>query len=537
MTTPADIRARLTGPGGEFEIVERDVRGQRLEVFANQRTSLRSWLDDSRRYGEREYLVDTQRRITFAQHADEVAALAAALIARGVRPGDRVAVLAANSADWVLAFWAITCAGGITVAGNAWWTAREAEAALERCAPRLVIADEKRAALLSNDNDIVRIEDLTGFASSHVGAALPDVPRDQDEPAVIMYTSGTTGRPKGAVHSHRNLLAITEYHRLGDALVRELMGGISPRLFLMSLPLFHIASLHNLALPRLASGDTVVVDQGRFDPDRVLGVVERERITNWAVVPTMAHRLVEADIGRYDLSSLGALSINSAPSSPALKERVRTAVPGVSATLADSYGLTEIGTAATVATSADLAQFPTSVGMPIATVRVEIRDTDGRTVPDGVDGEIWVRGQYTMLGYWADDAATAAMITADGWVRTGDVGSMRAERLYMAARRSDLILRGGENVYPAEIEAVLDEHPRIVESAVFGVEHADLGQEVAALVVTDLGEDDLRAYVAEQVAYYKVPSRWRITSQRLPRTATGKIVRSHLTDASQHLQH
>ena len=537
MTTPAElaaaIRARLTGPGGEFEIVEREVRGQSYEVFAHQHLSLRSWLDESRSHGDREYLVDSRRRLTYRAHADEVAALARTLIDGGVSPGDRVAILAANSANWVVAFWAIVCAGGIAVAGNAWWTRPEAEQALDRCAPRVVIADKRRRDLLAGSpvvgGEIVAIDDLAGVASAALGAPLPDVPRDQDDPAVIMYTSGTTGRPKGAVHSQRNLLAVIEYHRLGDAVLRELMGGLGPRRFLMSLPLFHIASLHNLALPRLATGDTVVIDQGRFDAERVLGMVERERITNWAVVPTMAHRLAATDTSRFDLSSLGALSINSAPSSPALKERVRTAMPGVSATLADSYGLTEISTAATVASAADLERFPASVGLPIATVRVEIRAGDGQPVGDGVEGEVWVRGQYTMLGYWHDDAATAAMITPDGWVRTGDLGTLRDGRLYLASRRSDLILRGGENVYPAEVEAVLDEHPDVVESAVYGVDHADLGQEVAAVVVTELGPEQLRAYLEPRLAYYKIPAHWRSTTVPLPRTATGKVIRTNFT--------
>jgi acyl-CoA synthetase (AMP-forming)/AMP-acid ligase II len=529
MPTPAEIRARLTAAGGEFEIVEREVRGQRLEVFANQRTSLRSWLDESRAHREREHLVDQRRRVSFAQHGDEVAAVANALIDRGVGPGDRVAVLGANSVDWVVAFWAIICAGGVAVAGNAWWTKREAAHALERCAPRVVITDEQRATLV--DCDVVSLEHLADFASSAVD--LPDVARDQDEPAVVMYTSGTTGHPKGAVHSHRNLLAIIEYHRLGDAVLRELTGAIAPRRFLMSMPLFHIACLHNLAIPRLATGDTVVIDQGRFDAARVLGIVERERITNWAVVPTMAHRLLDADVARYDLSSLSALSVNSAPSSPALKGRVRAAIPGISASLADSYGLTEIGTAATVASAADLAEFPTSVGPPIPTVQVEIRDSNAVPVADGIEGEIWVRGQFTMLGYWQDDAATAAAITSDGWLRTGDLGSLINGRLYIAARRTDLILRGGENVYPAEVEAVLDEHPRVVESAVFGIDHADLGQEVAAIVVTDLTADELRGYARDRLAHYKVPARWRITTAPLPRTATGKIIRTHFTSRSQ----
>jgi acyl-CoA synthetase (AMP-forming)/AMP-acid ligase II len=299
----------------------------------------------------------------------------------------------------------------------------------------------------------------------------------------------------------------------------------------MSLPLFHIASLHNCVIPRLAIGDTVVIDEGRFDVERVLGVIERERVTNWSVVPTMAHRIVEhPSVGKYDLSSLAALSINSAPSSPALKDRVRAAIPTVQASVADSYGLTESSTAATLATPIDLMTFPTSVGLPIPSVEVSIRSTDGESLSDGDEGEIWLRSHFNMLGYWRDDEATAAALTPDGWLRTGDLGSLRDGRLYMASRRSDLILRGGENVYPAEIEAVLDEHPAVVECAVFGVDDADLGQAVAAIVVADgVTEDELRAFVADRLAYYKVPAHWRLTDEPLPRTATGKVVRNSLT--------
>lgn len=534
----AELRARLTGPGGPFEIVVENVRGIPVAVFVNRRTSLRDWLVDSAQYGDREYLVQGDRRITYAEHIDAVAALADVLaVDYGVGAGDRVAILAANSPDWVLTFWAATSLGAIAVAGNAWWTAREAEYSLTRARPSVVVADGKRAALLSDTSfSVLRIEDVPRMIIARGSAPLPEFIPAIDDPAVIVYTSGTTGHPKGVVHSHRNLLAVIEYHRYGDALARETARAFgmpertAPRRFLMSLPLFHIASLHNLAVARLAAGDAVVIDIGGFDVDQVLSLIEREAITNWAIVPTMAHRVVEHDrLAEYDLSSLAALSINSAPSSPALKDRVRAAVPSVQAAVIDSYGLTEASTAATVASPMDLALHPTSVGAPIPSVEVSIRGSAGEPLPDGDEGEIWLRSQFTMLGYWDDPESTAAAITPDGWLRTGDLGSLREGRLYMASRRDDLILRGGENVYPAEIEAVLDEHPAVSECAVFSVEDADLGQAVAAIVVcTGVSEDELRNFVAERLAYYKVPAHWRLTSEPLPRTATGKVIRRAL---------
>jgi acyl-CoA synthetase (AMP-forming)/AMP-acid ligase II len=450
-----------------------------------------------------------------------------------VRKGDRVAIYAGNCADWVIAFWATSCLGAITVGCNAWWSPRVVAYAVEHSAPHVVIADAKRAALLPVGIDVLSVEnDLPRMEAAHPDAELPTVVVDEDEPAVIMYTSGTTGYPKGALHSVRNLMAVLDYHRLNDALAELFAPRSEPRRVLMSLPLFHIASLHNLAFPRLVAGDTVVIDSGRFEVDRVLRIIERERITNWAIVPTMAHRLVNADLDGYDLSSLAALSINSAPSSVALKDHIRAAVPTIQGALIDSYGLTESCTAATVATSLDLAQFPTTVGRPVATVAIEIRDADGHRVPDGESGEICLRSAFNMLGYWSDQAATAEIFDADGWMRTGDLGYLQDGLLFMSTRRSDLILRGGENVYPAEIEAVLDEHPDVAECSVFGVEHADLGEEVAAVVVTAGREPsaaELSAFVAERLAYYKVPSRWRFTTTPLPRTATGKVVRASVT--------
>jgi acyl-CoA synthetase (AMP-forming)/AMP-acid ligase II len=329
---------------------------------------------------------------------------------------------------------------------------------------------------------------------------------------------------------------VIEYHRYTDAVAAELGAALNmpartgPRRYLMSLPLFHIASLHNLAIPRLSTGDSIVIDTGRFEVDRVLRLIAQEKITNWAIVPTMAHRIVTAGpLDGYDLTSLAALSINSAPSSALLKDRVRAALPTVQTALADSYGLTESSTAATVATAVDLALHPTSVGRPIPSVEISIRAVDGTPVPDGEEGEIWLRSQFNMLGYWGDDAATKAVFSPDGWLRTGDLGSLRAGRLFMATRRSDLILRGGENVYPAEVEAVLEEHPGVREAAVFGVDDPDLGQAVAAVVVADgVQVAELRAFAAERLGYHKVPAQWRITSEPLPRTATGKVVRHGL---------
>ncbi|MWA00683.1 AMP-binding protein [Actinomadura sp. LD22] len=538
-TTAMEIMQRLTGPGGEFELREEEVLGTRLPVFAGRARGLGEVLARSAAFGDRDYIVTADRRLTFAEHAAQAASLAKALRdEHGVRPGDRVAIAAANSPEWIVAFWGAIAAGAIAVGYNAWWAPREIEYALGHTEPAVVVADAERAARMPTGTRVLTIEeDVPALAARHPSAPL-DVPdAAEDDPAVILYTSGTSGRPKGAVHSHRNLTSVIEYHRLNDALLAAFGDPTDPasRRYLLALPLFHIASLHNLAVPRLATGSAVVMHEGAFDVDEVLRLIEKERVTNWGAVPTMAHRMIEhGDLSRYDTSSLTGFALASAPSSPAFKDRLRAAFPPAANALVDSYGLTETCTGVTVASPMDLAEAPGTVGRPVAGVTLEIRDPDGRPLPEGAEGEVCVRSAYNMLGYWRDDDATGRAIGPGRWLRTGDIGTVQQGRLHLTARRSDLIIRGGENVYPAEVENVLAEYPGVRECTVLGVPHPDLGQEVLAVVVlrgSPAAEADLAAFVRDRLAYFKVPSRWKTTTDPLPRNATGKVVRRAVEEA------
>ncbi|GAB3488487.1 steroid-24-oyl-CoA synthetase [Nocardiopsis coralliicola] len=532
----ADPLAALTGPGGRFELAEEDARGVRMPVFRHRARSLPELLEASAGYGAHDYLVTAERRISFAEHRDRVAALAAGLRTEyGVGRGDRIGIAAANSPEWITAFWAAVALGGIAVGYNAWWSRRELAHGTELTGPSVIVADARRAELLADSPvPVVSTEGgIAALAAAYAGAELPAERPEEDDPAVILFTSGTSGRPKGAVHSHRSLCSVVEYHRLGEAAATAMGHPVAPRdrRYLLTLPLFHIASLHNLAVPRLATGSTAVLHEGAFDVDRVLALVEQEGVTNWGAVPTQAHRLLEhGGTGRYDLSSLTSFTLASAPSSPAFKQRVREMLPGAGAALVDSYGSTETATALTAASPADLAEAPGTLGRPVAGVQLEVRGPDGRTLPEGAEGEVCARSAYNMLGYWRDPESTRAAVDADGWLRTGDLGVLEGGRLRLSSRRSDLIIRGGENVYPAEVEAVLAEHPDVAECAVFGADHADLGQQVAAVVVARPpavpAEEELRAFAADRLAYFKVPSRWRITTDPLPRNATGKVIRT-----------
>ncbi|MFI6777547.1 class I adenylate-forming enzyme family protein [Nocardia sp. NPDC050412] len=552
MTKPFDPQAmaaqavaRLTGPGGPFEMTVENVLGAPIPVIKDRVRALREVLAASVALGDRDYLVTEDRRMSYAEHVATVGALARALRERyGVGKGDRIGILAANTTEWVVTFWAAQTLGAIAVGYNAWWMPREIAYGLEHTSPKVLIVDAKRAGQVAQLDIRVPVltmeHDLPALIAEYGDGELPNTPVDEDDPAVILYTSGTSGRPKGAVHSQRNLVAVIDYHRFNDALAAAFQGGIddgSPkgRRFLLTSPLFHIASLHNLVLPRMATGDTAVIYQGAFDADRILRLIEQERISNWGAMPTMASRLLEVDLSKYDLTSLAAFSLNSAPSSAALQQQLREQLPVAKTALVTSYGMTECSTAATIAAPAELAAFPDTVGRPVIGVDLQIRDALGEPVGEGVEGEIWVRSPYVMLGYWADEAATAAAITPERWLRTGDIGVLEQGRLRLSGRRSDLILRGGENVYPTEVEQCLDEHPAVRESAVVGMPDDDLGQLVAALVVVENAsattEQELTEFARQRIAYYKVPARWRITTTPLTRNATGKVVRAGIADA------
>lgn len=536
MTTRDEAVARLTAPGAPLEIRVENVRGEDLEVFAHRQRSLRELLEASRSFGDREYLVTRARRISFADHYAEVAALAHALREEhGVGKGDRVALCAANCPEWIIGFWAAVSLGAVAVGMNSMWAGPELAHGVELTGPKVLIADAARARLAEGlDVSVLTVEeDLPRIAAEHRGLALPEPPAavDEDDPAVILFTSGTTGRAKGATHSHRNVIAAVWFHLLNDALAAELGAPQADRRFLLVSPLFHIASLHNLAVIRLVVGDTAVLHLGKFDIEEVLRLIDDERVTNWGAMPTMLSRIVDLGdrLADFDLSSLRNISVSSAPSSPELKEALRQALPVAGRSLGTTYGLTESSTAATVASAAELSADPSTVGRPVATMQVEVRDTDGRPVPDGVEGEIHLRGAQMMLGYWDNPVATAASTAPNGWFRTGDLGHLADGQLHIASRRSDLILRGGENIYPAEVEDRIVAHPAVRECIVMGVPDADYGQAVAAVVVLHPGEqvtqEDLCAHTEAGIARYKVPTRWQITLEELPRNATGKVNR------------
>jgi acyl-CoA synthetase (AMP-forming)/AMP-acid ligase II len=544
-----EARAALTAPGAYFEITEEDVRGVTMPVFAHRVRTLRELLENTARFAERTYLVEGDVRLDYRTHLAMVDSLAAALQAQfSLQPGDRVALFAANCWQWVVAFWAITSTGAIPSAYNGWWTSDEVTHANALVEPVLIIGDAPRLARVAEAGSHFRTLDL-----ERVGE-LVDEWRDtkpapvsvtEDDPAVLIFTSGTTGRPKAVSTPHRGVIGFGQVNSFGEALARVVAGGDVPQtgeqlplgddVVLVTSPLFHTSMLYGVVLRSAVKGSSAVLLPGRFEPERVLEAIDRERVTSWLALGSAAPRVCAlplTDRQRYDTSSLRHVGIGGAPVSAAVQARIRETFPAVTRTLSMGYTSTEgVAVVASIAGDEFLAH-PTSTGRAVATVTVELRDEHGATVPEGQLGEVHVRSPYVMLGYWNDPDASAAVLKPGGWLAMGDLGRMVDGLLHIDSRARDLILVSAENVSPTEVEYCLEAHDQVLEAAVFAVDDAVTGDAVCAVVVTEPGNsvtaDDLRAWCRRSLAHYKVPTQWHVVHERLPRTASGKLVKHQI---------
>ena len=534
----------LLAPGAPFEMADEDVLGEVMQVFVQRARSLRQLLEQAGRFGDSDYAVfhngGRRRALTFADHERRVASVAAALADRGVGAGDRVAILAANCPEWIITFWATVSLGAVAVACNGWWTRDEIVHALAHTTPALLVADAKRLARLDGADPgmpVVVIEedfvDLEGFAPD---AALPDIPIDEDQPALLQFTSGTTGRSKAAVLSHRSVVAFVQVVTfLGAAQVASVglpsTGPSRPRLAVF--PMFHISGLQSASITPMATGAGNVWPMGRFDPATVIQLTAEEGIYAWNGTATHVFRLLQDPmIETLDVSLVQNVAIGGSATTPELVRATEERFPHLVDTFTSGYGLTESGGMVSHAGNAMLQANADSVGMAMPTVGVRIVDEDGVEVPDGENGSICVRSPLVMLGYWEDVEATDQAFLPGRWLRTGDYGRLQGGELFLASRLRDLILRGGENVYPIEVEARLEQHPAVAECAVYGVDHETLGQEVKAVVVlVDGASLDLvgaRAFCGEKLADYKLPEYLEVWAGPLPRNAGGKVVKAVL---------
>jgi long-chain acyl-CoA synthetase len=547
-------RAELTGPGGAFEIVEADILGNRIRTYKNAMPSVRDlWLSTSQ-FTDRAYLIYGDERLTYAESHRQVDAVAAWLAAQGVVPGDRVAIAMRNYPEWMLIYWAcVSC--GITVVGmNAWWTTEEMAYALADSAPKALFLDAERLARLNERPAMadgialvgVRIpgapENVTPWADVITqGGAMPHVAVDPDADACIFYTSGTTGNPKGAQLTHRGCIANLYnmlYSGASSALAIERATGVAPPanpitpVTMITTPLFHVTANNCGAYVTTAAGGTMVL-MYRWDAGEALRLIAREKVTGMSGVPVMARELLDhPDFAITDISSLTALAGGGAQVPPDLVLKIESQV--ASARPGTGYGMTETCGIITSISGDFFVDKPDSAGPAMPCYEAKCVDDDGNEVPLGQVGELWVKGSAVIKGYINRPEATAATIT-DGWLHTGDIARIDEEGfIFIVDRKKDMVLRGGENVYCAEVEATVYRHAAVAECCVFGVPDQRLGEEVGVAVLLkpgeSLSEDGLRDHCASISAKYKVPRYVWFMGEALPRNASGKFMKRELRE-------
>ena len=549
--------SELTGPGGQFEIVRQPIRGVETLTYKNAPPNVRALWLASKAFADREYLIYQDERITYGEAHAQVDALAAWLGAQGVRKGDRVAIAMRNYPEWLLIYWACVCMGVAVVGMNAWWVGEEIDYAIKDSAPKAIFCDAERlarflerpAGTITVPVVAVRTDEIPSGVTAYAQVratqgALPEVDIDPDDDACIFYTSGTTGFPKGAQLTHRgcvsNLFSMMFSGQV-SGLATARATGVAPDpdaplpipVGLLTTPLFHVTANNCGAYALTAAGGKIVL-MYRWDAKEALTLIERERVSSMSGVPVMSRELItHPDFAKHDLSSLLTLGGGGAQLPPDLVHKIDQSV--ASARPNTGYGMTETCGIITAVSADFFIDKPDSAGPAMPCFEAKCVDDDGQTVPPGEVGELWVRGAQVIKGYINRPEATAESIT-DGWLHTGDIARVDADGfIFIVDRKKDMVLRGGENVYCAEVEAALYRHEAVAEVCVFGVPDERLGEEVAAAVVlregfaTDPGA--LREHCRTIIARHKAPRYVWILSEPLPRNASGKFLRRELRES------
>ncbi|GLR66042.1 fatty acid--CoA ligase [Acidocella aquatica] len=541
------VFAEVTAAGSPFEIIERDG----LRQFAHALPDLNLMIEAARRHGDKTFLVDfssdgTERRLSFNQMFAWRDQLVPML---GIRRGERVAICMRNRAEWMVAFLAVIKAGGVAALINSRGSPAELVAMVEDVSPLLVLIDSRRAALLREGGYAGRMLDLTKPFDADEIDRRTRAPADDPgvasalDPCSILFTSGTTGRVKGVVLTHRSLITglmatqlsgMMVLHNMARAhgvTVREILEKLPQQAVLLVYPLFHVSGLGSTFLSPLFAGSKVVIMR-RWDAQDAVQLIEREHITQLTAVPTMLWDMLHrATLGDANLSSLRNIASGGQAFPVNLLDEIRSACP--QAVMGTGYGMTEAAGAIAQAVGEDFTCKPASAGRVLPLADVRIVSPDLSEMPAGQSGEIQVRGAMVMQGYWDRPEDTAAAFADGSWLRTGDIGYVDEEGyIFIIDRIKDMVISGGENIYCAEVERVLGQMPGIKECAAFGIPDERLGELLVAAVVADNeNEQAVIHWVAERLARYKAPGRVAFSKERLPRNHLSKVDKVALRQA------
>jgi long-chain acyl-CoA synthetase len=562
----AEAHRILTAPGARFEMAEETIRGVKTRVWKNAPPTLRDLFLLGRSHGQKEFVVYEQDRATYDGWARATLALAAELQAQGVKKGDRVALVMRNLPEWPVCFFAAVITGAIITPLNAWWTGPELEYGLRDSGSKVAILDAERYERLTehlpNCPDLKRVyvaretspgmlDDIANPKVTRLEAVIgavndwgklpegvvPQTPIDPDDDASIFYTSGTTGKPKGALGTHRNMC--TNIGTGGISAARSFLRRGEeppapdpdlPRTGLLVVPLFHVTGCSATLCPFVAMGYKLVLMR-RWDAEGAMKLIQDERVNGTGGVPTIAWQLIEHPArANYDLSSLESIAYGGAPSAPELVRKIVETFP--KSAPGNGWGMSETSATFTSHLAEDYENRPDSCGPAAPIGELKVVDPDGNTLGVNQVGELWAKGPQVVKGYWNKPEATAETFQ-DGWVKTGDLARLDEEGFcFIIDRAKDMLIRGGENIYCIEVENVLYDHPAVMDAALVGVPHRTLGEEPGAVVTLKPGaeatEQELRAFVAERLAAFKVPVKIVFWAETLPRNANGKILKSEL---------
>lgn len=549
-----DACTAVHAPGTLFELAEGEIDGNPTTLFANCPPNIAALFAMAAARTD-DFIIYEDERWAMPKVLSTAGGIGSLLVETyGVQKGDRVAIAMRNYPEWIASFVAIVSVGAVAVPLNAWWQTDEFGFAISDAEPTVIIADAERLQKLTEANVetpivVVRSEGDLPENAVHLSdvvqadATMPQVEIGPDDNATILYTSGTTGRPKGAVSSNRAVLsALLSFAARAQVLaLREPPSDEvaaadegTQTCFMLCVPLFHVTGLIPVMLGSFVGGSKLVMTH-KWEPNRALELIEAEKVTHFVGVPTMSWDLLEAGtFDERDTSSLRSVGGGGAPMPPELVKRIDDNFPNGRPGL--GYGMTETNAYGPQNAGADFVANPTSTGKPIPAMKMRITDPDGNELPVGETGEIWFSGPTLIKGYWNRPDATAETLV-DGWLRSGDIGHLDDDGwVYVSDRAKDMILRGGENIYCAEVEAAMYEHPAVYEVAVYGVPDERLGEELACHVMVKEGESldvgQLQQFVGERLAKFKVPSVVTIVHESLPRNASGKILKRELRDAA-----
>jgi len=548
-----DALARITAVGEPYELVDReDIRGP-VQTFVNAPTSLRQVYEDA--VSDVEFVVAEDQRWTFAEFWNDAATIGHLLVHDlGVRKGDRVAISMRNYPEWMLAFTAATSVGAIAVAMNSLWNADEMAYGLTDSGAKVLFADAERLALLESMAE--PIEGLQVVAVRHTGSPaadvelagrmaeigsvpMPEVDIAPTDSALILYTSGSTGHPKGVLSNHHNVIVAlmaweVEYgalaERPGNVVAPEEGSGLVPA-SLLGIPLFHVLGLHAVFLASFR-GQRKLVAMYKWDASVAVELIERERIVTFTGPPAVSGDLVRvAQSEGRDLSSLLSVGGGGAARPPEqvgqIDDTFEKALPNT------GWGMTETNAIGTVIFGAEYSERRLSSGPALCVIDLRVVDDDGNELQPGERGELQVRGPSMFREYWNKPEATADSFAEDGWFKTGDVAYIDTDgHLFIVDRIKDLIIRGGENIGCGGVEAALSSHPKVIEAAVYSVPDDRLGEEVGTTmyVTEDFDETELREYLVDHLAKYEIPRYITTMTEPLPRTGSGKLLKRQLRD-------